>query len=114
LKCFYLTAGAIQEICSIHNVIFGPEDLEVDEGFLIFMEENQSVVSWGIRKRDLKKSDPVIWQRNNASAEWYSEEKTLAGLLESMFDWYESLGVWKRTAAKGKRFDRFFTHDGFG
>jgi hypothetical protein len=100
LKCFYLTLGAVPELCSIHNIIFGPEGLEVDEGYLIFMDENQSVVLWGIKKRDLKKSDPIIWQRNNTSDEWYSEEKTLAELLASMFDWYESLGVLRPVAAR--------------
>ena len=70
LKCFYLTVGAVPELCSTHNIIFGPDDLDFEDGYLIFMDENQSVVSWGIKKGDLMKADPVIWQRNNASDEW--------------------------------------------
>ena len=100
LKCFYLAVGAVPELCSIHNVIFAPNDLDIEEGYLIFMDENQSVVSWGIKKGDLRKADPIIWQRNNTSDEWYTEEKSLAGLLASMFDWYQSLGVWKPVVAK--------------
>jgi hypothetical protein len=100
LKSFYLTAGAVPELCTIHNIIFEPKDLGFEDGYLIFMDEDQSVVSWGIKKRDLRKADPIIWQRNNTSDEWYSEKKTLVELLESMFDWYESLGVWRRVPAK--------------
>ena len=59
------------------------------------MDENQSVVSWGIKKKDLRKTDPETWQRNNSSEDWYAEEKTFTELVTSMFDWYQGLGVWK-------------------
>lgn len=95
LRGFYLTGGALPELCSSHNLIFEPKDLDFEEGYLVFMDENQSVVSWGIKKQELKKPDPIIWQRNNTSEEWYSEEKPLAELLTSMFDFYQMLGVWK-------------------
>ena len=95
LRSFFLSVGAVPELCSIHNIIFHPKDLEVDEGYLIFMDENQSVVSWGIKKNDLKKADPNTWQRNNSSDQWYSEDNTFLQLLASMFDWYKQLGVWR-------------------
>jgi len=95
LREFYLSVGAVRDLRSIHNIIFPPRDLVFEEGYLMFMDENQSVVSWGIKKKDLKKADPETWQRNNSSEEWYSEEKSFTELLTSMFDWYKGLGVWK-------------------
>lgn len=100
LRTFYVCVGAVGDLCSIHNTIFPPKDLIFEDGYLIFMDENQSVVSWGIKKKDLRKSDPEVWQRNNSSADWYSEEKSLLELLTSMFDWYKQLGVWGRSDEK--------------
>lgn len=93
VRTFYLSVGRVADLCSIHNYILPPKDLEFEDGYLIFMDENQSVVSWGIKKKDLKKADPEVWQRNNSSDEWYSEKKTFTELLTSMFDWYKQLGV---------------------
>src|SRR6516162_3465864 len=73
MKSFYLSLGKAQDFCSIHNFIFHPKDVSFEEGYLIFMDENQSVVSWGIKKPDLDKPDPNIWQRNNSAEKWYSE-----------------------------------------
>jgi hypothetical protein len=96
MKGFYLSLGNAADFCSIHNFISHPKDVVFDEGYLMFMDENQSVVSWGIKKRDLDKSDPKVWQRNNGAERWYSERKTFSELLISMFDWYQGLGVWKK------------------
>jgi hypothetical protein len=93
LRSFYLSVGAVADLCSIHNVIFPPKDLVFEDGYLMFMDENQSVVSWGLK--DLKKADPEAWQRNNSYEKWYSEQKTFIELLTSMFDWYKELGVWR-------------------
>jgi hypothetical protein len=94
LRDFYLSVGAVADLCSIHNTILPPKDLSFEEGYLMFMEENQSVVSWGIKRKDLRKPNPEVWQRNNSFEKWYSEEKGLIQLLTSMFDWYNELGVW--------------------
>ena len=95
-----MSAGAVRDLCSIHNVILHPKGLNFEEGYLIFMEENQGVVSWGIKKKDLKKTNPTTWQRNNTSEDWYSEEKSFIELLTSMFDWYKGLGVWEHDLRK--------------
>ena len=100
LKNFYLSIGGASDFCSIHNIIFHPKDLEFREGYLVFMDENQSVVSWGIKKEDLTKGDPTSWQRNNSWDKWYSEEKSFTEFMTSMFDWYEQSGVWKHLHKK--------------
>ena len=96
MRSFYFSLGNVADFCSIHNFIFHPKDMVFEEGHLMFMDENQSVVSWGIKKQDLDKFDPKVWQRNNGVERWYSERKTVSELLVSMFDWYQKLGVWKK------------------
>ena len=95
---FYLRAGAAPEL-QAHNRVREPEALAVEEGFLVFMEENQNVVDWGIPLRAGHEPDPEVWQRvNGDQSEWYSEEmpfstfivKNLAftrGVLLSDDDW---------------------------
>ena len=48
-----------------------PEALRTfyDAHHLIFREENQRVVSWGIPRDALRDEDPVVWQRNNTLRE---------------------------------------------
>ena len=94
LRTLYLAIGAVRQLCSIHNVILGPKGLIIEDGYLLFMEENQSVVSWGMKVSSLAIDNPRVWQRNNSSGVWYPEDKTLTELLGSMFAWYEQLGVW--------------------
>lgn len=93
VRDFYSTVGNVPEFCSIHNYILSPTKWEVYDGFLVFAEENQCVVSWGIKKRDLRRSDPPTWQHNTQADEWYPEDKAFLAHMVSMFDWYESIGV---------------------
>jgi len=95
LRAFHLSVGAVADLCNIHNTILHPKDIDFEEGYLMIMDENQSVVSWGIKKADLKKPEPIIWQRNNQADKWYSEKKGFLELLASMLDWYSEIGVWK-------------------
>ena len=95
LRALYRTIGALPDFCTIHNQVRAPEDVAVESEYLIFMDENEDVVTWGIRVKDLGKPDPVVWQRVNAPTEqWFSERKSVTKLFASMLAWYASIGVW--------------------
>ncbi len=93
MRDIYACIGNSKELLSSHNRFFSPEKLEIENGYLIFMEENQSVVSWGIKLSEIANQNPIVWQRNNTENVWYSEEKTLTELLSSMFEWYSENGL---------------------
>ncbi|AKU99187.1 hypothetical protein AKJ09_05851 [Labilithrix luteola] len=94
VRAFYLNLGGVDVLCRIHNEIRRPDKLDFEDGYLIFMDENQDVVTWGLRCDDLGQADPTAWQRNNTPpTEWFSEEKSFSDLLQSMFDWYEESGI---------------------
>ena len=58
------------------------------------MDENQAVVSWGVRIED-PADDPIVWQRNNAPpTTWYSERKRFTAFLRSMLNWYSRSGIY--------------------
>jgi hypothetical protein len=95
LRAYYLFVGRFAPFSSFHNLLRQPHQLAVEQGYLVYMDENQNVVSWGIASQDLREPDPVVHQRNNTPpAEWFSEDKAFTAFTLSMFEWYESSGIW--------------------
>lgn len=87
LRDYYRIAGNLSELNKPHNVLFDIAELFVDNDFLIFMEENQAVVYWGIKITDLAIPDPEVWQQvNSTPSEWYSEEMTFSEFIVQMVD----------------------------
>jgi hypothetical protein len=92
LRAFYVVAGRLDELNRLHNELCRIEDVSVQGQHLVFMHENQSVVSWGIAVSDLDQDDPVVWQRNNTPPEeWFSEEASFLSFMRSMFEWYKEM-----------------------
>ncbi|MEG3863477.1 SMI1/KNR4 family protein [Microcoleus sp. herbarium12] len=77
---YYRIVGNLSELNKAHNVLFDITELFEDNDFLIFMEENQAVVYWVIKIRELAIPEPEVWQQvnSNPSDEWYSEEMTFS------------------------------------
>jgi hypothetical protein len=95
LRQYYIGCGANDRFNRTHNSIRSLEYIAVEDGHLVFMDENQDVVSWGIRLQDIGAENPIVWQRNNTPpVKWYSEEKSWPELLTSMFEWYDEEGMW--------------------
>ncbi len=64
------------------------EELSWIDDRLIFADENQDVVCWGINRSDIALDDPVVWQGvNGDTIEWYSEKQTLSRFLMAMWKW---------------------------
>ena len=83
VKEFYIAAGAAPELQS-HNRLRHPDALDIEDGYLVFCEENQNVVDWGFRL-PMTDADPEVWQRNNGDEPaWYSEEMTFSVFIVRM------------------------------
>ena len=96
LREYYGAIGNLDAISRAHNQIRSLQDLDIEDDHLVFGDENQNVVSWGIPRLSLSASDPIVWQRNNSPrVRWYSEEKTFTAFLRSMLKWYQEIGVLK-------------------
>jgi hypothetical protein len=84
---YYALAG-LHWINQNHNLLRPIEALEWMGDKLVFMDENQWVVFWGVQKEDLGKADPIVWQGvNGKPIEWYTEEYTLSRFLMAMWKW---------------------------
>ena len=87
LRDFYNVAGSARETCE-HNRLYLPEDLFVEDGHLVFMEENQAVVDWAVTIGARTTSDPEVWQRvNDEDARWCSEKMTFTEFILKNLAW---------------------------
>jgi hypothetical protein len=87
LRDYLLLAGGARENRE-HNRLLPPEELAVEDGYLVFMEENQSVVDWGIPLTLARRADPEVWQRvNGDEPEWYSEELRFSEFILKNLAW---------------------------
>lgn len=88
LADYYALAGRLDSINQAHNRLLALECLHIEQGMLIFMEENQEVVYWGIREQDLQMPDPIVYQGNHGETiEWFSEEMRVSEWLPMMAFW---------------------------
>jgi hypothetical protein len=101
MRDYYRITGRCNALNAIHNALIAPDALHFDGEYLVFMDENQSVVSWGLRRADLAEKDPPVWQRNNTPPQaWFSEEMAFSAFMASMFDWYRTQGLWEHAGAE--------------
>jgi cell wall assembly regulator SMI1 len=92
LREYYRVAGNLARLNKRHNQLLDLSDLVVEDNHLIFMHENQGVVSWGVRIEDLSREDPEVWQRNNSEpVVWRAEEMTVSRFIPAMFLWQSGM-----------------------
>src|SRR5262245_9327844 len=75
LRYYYLVAGRERRFNTSLNRLLSPSQWAIDKKRLIFMEENQAVVVWGVSLRFRNKSnDPPISQGvNEEPISWHPE-----------------------------------------
>ena len=88
VRCYYRLAGRADRINNAHNRLLAPHQLRFEGAHLLFMEENQDVVHWGLPAKRLGDDDPPVYQRADAEgARWYSERMRFSKFIVIMFDW---------------------------
>jgi hypothetical protein len=95
LTDYYAIAGN-HKINKEYNILRSLNELEWFGDTLIFMEENQSVAYWGIKREDCNLPDPIVWQGQNINPlefeleddepmEWYAEPYKISRFLMAMW-----------------------------
>jgi hypothetical protein len=101
LREYYLIAGRLDRLNRAHNRLYSPGEWFVDEAKLVFMEENQSVVFWGIPISECSGDDPPVLQGVNVAdrpIEWYPEHGSCSEFLRMMVHWQAVCGGMAFTA----------------
>lgn len=63
LREAYQLFGRRDDLTSNHDSFLNPGELYLNNGALVFREENQACASWGILGADLGQSDPAVYVR---------------------------------------------------
>ena len=101
LREYYLMAGRLERLNHAHNRLYSPHDWFVDADKLVFMEENQSVVFWGIPISEGSSNDPPVLQGVNVKdqpIEWHPEHGSCSEFLLIMLHWQAVCGGMAFTA----------------
>ncbi len=84
---YYSTAGQ-HWINRTHNQLRPIKEFSWVDDKLVFMDENQDVVCWGIDRADLGLDDPIVWQGVAGDPiKWYQEDHTASRFLMAMWAW---------------------------
>ncbi|HEY1194388.1 SMI1/KNR4 family protein [Flavobacterium sp.] len=79
-KEYYQELGKEENLNYVYNRLLKPDDeIEFsDDDFLVFYEENQNVVIWGIKKEDLVKDNPPVYGNYDTieKSDWEIETQT--------------------------------------
>lgn len=90
LEEFYRALGRCEELMEAHHFFFDPDELEVEDGHLLFLEDEDERWVWGIPVDILDVPDPLIRRRSNRQGHWNDEDATVGefilDLLEFSFE----------------------------
>jgi hypothetical protein len=100
LRQYYLSLGNNKAINDSFNRLttLGEVGFSEDD-HLIFYEENQAVVLWGIARAELQQDNPAVYGTyDSARIEWFTDADTTEHFLLSMAWWNGALGGLPHTA----------------
>ena len=93
LKELYRIAGNHPINC-VHHRLLLPDEIERQDNWVVFAEENQQVVVWAFDQAD-HADDPLVWQgqpdpSDAARLVWYPEDRALSDFMIEMWTWIKS------------------------
>src|SRR5262245_41771504 len=84
LRAYYRLAGRFDRLTRAHNRLRRPGEWSVDGGKLVFLEENQCVVVWGVEASRSPEEDPPVYQGTiirGQPTEWHLEQERCSEFL---------------------------------
>src|SRR5262249_49774047 len=91
LREYYQIAGRVDSINRCFERFYRPNKLDDEDGYRIFMEENQTVVFWAFKIQDVDKENPTIYQATRLESgeldKWYPQKLPCAEWLVAMVYW---------------------------
>jgi len=89
LRDYFLVAGRERRFNTAHNRLLPPAQWTVDKKRVIFMEENQSALYWGVSIRNPATDDPPVSQGIvDDPITWYPEHRKCSVFLAVMLHYH--------------------------
>jgi len=97
LREYYLLAGKREAINQVFNTLVHPNELQIEDGKLVFFLENQCVSIWGIEAIDLNLDNPPVNQGDSMEGfeemvVWEQGFEQLSFFLLAMLCWQGVMG----------------------
>lgn len=92
LQEFYLALG-VSEMMETNHFFFDPDELELRDDMVMFVEDADEANVWGIPLDQVDLPDPIIWIRSvgaeepDGAGEWESTQTTISELIADMLIW---------------------------
>ena len=98
LRTLYTHAGNVGCLMESFQRFAAPEQCEIYDGRLVFLEENQGICFWGV---EIAGDRSTVWQRANEDTPWYSEDVELEEFLRIVLYYQCAQGGYGHVAAVG-------------
>jgi len=96
LREYYLLAGKREDINQAHNKLVHPDELQIEDGKLVFFLENQVVNIWGIEASDINLDNPPVTRGDSMEVieeiVWEPDFEQLSFFLLAMLCWQGVMG----------------------
>jgi hypothetical protein len=93
LRDYCSVAGNETDFNTIFNRLLPPDEWFIDHQRLVFMEENQAVVLWGVPAMSRESDDPAVYQGvNDSEIKWFKEHQRCSVFLKVMLHWHGAFG----------------------
>lgn len=86
LADLYLAVGAVEDLMEAYYFIWDPDELEIQDGYLLFMEDEDESLTWGIPANTISSPDPLV-SRRNEKGKWVPMDATVSEYLMDYFEW---------------------------
>lgn len=86
LEEFYRAVGRCEELMEAHCFFFDPDELVVEDGHLLFLEDEDEKFAWGVPVEALDVPDPLVRRRANSTGAWHDEDATVGEFILDLLD----------------------------
>lgn len=92
LQEFYLALG-ISELMETNHFFFDPDELELRDNMIMFVEDAHEATVWGVPRDQVTLPDPIVYRRTVGADEpddagsWETTHSTVSELITDILTW---------------------------
>jgi hypothetical protein len=88
---FHRALGNCPDLLETEHFFWDADELDVKDGYLMFLEDAQESTVWGLPVADVSLPDPLVWRRTTGADEehgqWSCEGGTFSEFTLDLLEW---------------------------